>query len=102
MFSKTLNVCVCVFHFRLMLPYEEHLRSGGAEFRIPETPLPPKPRGIRGRKPLPRGRKPGPKAKEKKTPAPAPPPQTVSNRRNLKVFINDEIYHFAVFLSCNM
>lgn len=67
-----------------MLPYEEHLRAGGAEFKIPESPLPPKPRGIRGRKPLPRGRKPGPKAKEKKstTPAPAAPPQTVSDKKH--------------------
>ncbi|KAF3705521.1 AT-rich interactive domain-containing protein 5B [Channa argus] len=69
----------------LMLPYEEHLRAagggggggGGAEFKIPESPIAPKPRGIRGRKPLLRGRKPGPKAKEKKAvaPGPAPPPQ---------------------------
>lgn len=61
-----------------MLPYEEHLRAGGgAEFKIPETPLPTKPRGIRGRKPLPRGRKPGPKPKEKLTAA-SSPSRTVS------------------------
>ncbi|MEQ2179379.1 hypothetical protein GOODEAATRI_024366, partial [Goodea atripinnis] len=56
----------------LMLPYEEHLRAGGAEFKIPDVPLPSRPRGIRGRKPLPRGRKPGPKPKEKKVVAPSP------------------------------
>lgn len=65
-------MCLCV-RLRLMLPYEEHLRAGGAEFKIPESPVPPKPRGIRGRKPLPRGRKPGAKAKEKKITTPAPP-----------------------------
>lgn len=60
---------------RLMLPYEEHLRAGGAEFKIPESPSLPKARGIRGRKPHPRGRKPGAKAKEKRitTPAASPP-----------------------------
>lgn len=63
-----------------MLPYEEHLRAGGAEFKIPESPVPPKPRGIRGRKPLPRGRKPGAKAKEKKMTNSAPlPPSSVRN-----------------------
>lgn len=59
-----------------MLPYEEHLRAGGTEFKIPESPMASKPRGIRGRKPLPRGRKPGPKPKEKKVatlPPPSPP-----------------------------
>lgn len=64
-----------------MLPYEEHLRAGGAEFKIPESPMPPKPRGIRGRKPLPRGRKPGPKAKEKKITTPAASSRTVSDRK---------------------
>lgn len=62
-----------------MLPYEEHHRAGGAEFKIPECPLPPKARGMRGRKPLPRGRRPGAKAKEKRIPAPpASPPASPS------------------------
>lgn len=76
---EPLNV-VCVF--RLMLPYEEHLRAGGgAEFKIPDVPLPSKPRGIRGRKPLPRGRKPGPKPKDRRTGtlSPAAPPSPVSH-----------------------
>lgn len=63
---------------RLMLPYEEHLRTGGAEFKIPECPSPPKARGIRGRKPLPRGRKAGAKAKEKRITTPAASPPAVS------------------------
>lgn len=71
-----LPVCLCV---RLVLPYEEHLRAGGvgANFKIPESPAPPKPRAMRGRKPLPRGRRPGTKSKEKNTSAASPPP--VSN-----------------------
>nr|XP_020470821.1 AT-rich interactive domain-containing protein 5B-like [Monopterus albus]XP_020470822.1 AT-rich interactive domain-containing protein 5B-like [Monopterus albus] len=77
--STSAATCTRRHYERLMLPYEEHLRAGGAEFRIPESPMPPKPRGIRGRKPLPRGRKPGPKAKEKKITAPAPPPHTIVN-----------------------
>ncbi|XP_029375871.1 AT-rich interactive domain-containing protein 5B isoform X2 [Echeneis naucrates] len=79
--STSAATCTRRHYERLMLPYEEHLRAGGAEFKIPESPTPPKPRGIRGRKPLPRGRKPGPKAKEKKitTPAPPPPPPTSSS-----------------------
>lgn len=70
----------CLF-FRLMLPYEEHLRVGGAHFKVPETLEPPKPRAIRGRRPLPRGRRPGPKAKERKaatSAAPHPPAEAVS------------------------
>ncbi|XP_069579156.1 AT-rich interactive domain-containing protein 5B isoform X2 [Brachyistius frenatus] len=64
--STSAATCTRRHYERLMLPYEEHLRAGGAEFKIPETPIPPKPRGIRGRKPLQKGRKPGPKTKEKK------------------------------------
>ncbi|XP_074528107.1 uncharacterized protein LOC141791487 [Halichoeres trimaculatus] len=66
--STSAATCTRRHYERLMLPYEEHLRAGGGgvEFKIPECPLPPKPKGVRGRKPLPRGRKPGPKAKEKK------------------------------------
>ncbi|XP_008276342.1 AT-rich interactive domain-containing protein 5B [Stegastes partitus] len=64
--STSAATCTRRHYERLMLPYEEHLRAGGAEFKVPESPLPPKPRGIRGRKPLPRGRKPGPRAKVKK------------------------------------
>ncbi|XP_059207312.1 uncharacterized protein zgc:77151 [Centropristis striata] len=69
--STSAATCTRRHYERLMLPYEEHLRAGGAEFKIPETPLPPKPRGIRGRKPHQRGRKPGPKAKDKKLAAAA-------------------------------
>ncbi|XP_075994817.1 uncharacterized protein LOC142989250 [Genypterus blacodes] len=77
--STSAATCTRRHYERLMLPYEEHLRSGGAELKITETPMIPKPRGIRGRKPLPRGRKPGPKAKEKKTSTPPRPPTTVVN-----------------------
>ncbi|XP_041808544.1 AT-rich interactive domain-containing protein 5B [Chelmon rostratus] len=77
--STSAATCTRRHYERLMLPYEEHLRAGGAEFKIPETPMPPKPRGIRGRKPLPRGRKPGPKAKEKKITTPAAPSRTIVN-----------------------
>uniref|UniRef100_A0A3Q2TG47 Zgc:77151 n=1 Tax=Fundulus heteroclitus TaxID=8078 RepID=A0A3Q2TG47_FUNHE len=74
--STSAATCTRRHYERLMLPYEEHLRAGGAEFKIPDIPLPSKPRGIRGRKPLPRGRKPGPKPKEKKMVdlSPAAPP----------------------------
>uniref|UniRef100_A0A3P9PAR8 Zgc:77151 n=1 Tax=Poecilia reticulata TaxID=8081 RepID=A0A3P9PAR8_POERE len=66
--STSAATCTRRHYERLMLPYEEHLRAGGgAEFKIPDVPLPSKPRGIRGRKPLPRGRKPGPKPKERRT-----------------------------------
>ncbi|XP_041863989.1 AT-rich interactive domain-containing protein 5B isoform X2 [Melanotaenia boesemani] len=75
--STSAATCTRRHYERLMLPYEEHLRAEGAEFKIPESPTPPKPRGIRGRKPLPRGRKPGPKPKEKKTVTPAVPPATL-------------------------
>lgn len=64
--STSAATCTRRHYERLMLPYEEHLRAGGAEFKVPESPPLPKPRVIRGRKPLPRGRKPGPKAKDKK------------------------------------
>ncbi|XP_031163917.1 AT-rich interactive domain-containing protein 5B [Sander lucioperca] len=77
--STSAATCTRRHYERLMLPYEEHLRAGGAEFKIPESPMPPKPRGIRGRKPLQRGRKPGPKAKDKKLTAPAAPPRTIVN-----------------------
>lgn len=60
---------------RLMLPYEEHLRAGGAEFKVPESPVVPKPRGIRGRRPHPRGKKPGPRPRERKV---ATPPAAAS------------------------
>ncbi|XP_042354708.1 AT-rich interactive domain-containing protein 5B [Plectropomus leopardus] len=69
--STSAATCTRRHYERLMLPYEEHLRAGGAEFKIPESPMPPKPRGIRGRKPLQRGRKPGLKAKDKKMTTPA-------------------------------
>ncbi|XP_060912112.1 AT-rich interactive domain-containing protein 5B isoform X2 [Labrus mixtus] len=80
--STSAATCTRRHYERLMLPYEEHLRAagggggGGAEFKIPDLPFPLKPRGIRGRKPLQRGRKPGAKAKEKKTTA---PPQPIVN-----------------------
>ncbi|KAF1378180.1 hypothetical protein PFLUV_G00187790 [Perca fluviatilis] len=77
--STSAATCTRRHYERLMLPYEEHLRAGGAEFKIPESPMPPKPRGIRGRKPLQRGRKPGPKAKDKKLTTPAAPPRTIVN-----------------------
>ncbi|XP_047234885.1 AT-rich interactive domain-containing protein 5B isoform X2 [Girardinichthys multiradiatus] len=70
--STSAATCTRRHYERLMLPYEEHLRAGGADFKIPDVPLPSRPRGIRGRKPLPRGRKPGPKPKEKKAVAPSP------------------------------
>nr|XP_057943857.1 uncharacterized protein zgc:77151 isoform X2 [Doryrhamphus excisus] len=75
--STSAATCTRRHYERLMLPYEEHLRTGGTELKIPESSLPVKPRGIRGRKPLPRGRKPGPKVKEKM--AVTPPPGTVTN-----------------------
>ncbi|KAF3841176.1 hypothetical protein F7725_007038 [Dissostichus mawsoni] len=64
--STSAATCTRRHYERLMLPYEEHLRAGGTEFKIPECPMPQKPRAIRGRKPLQRGRKPGPKSQEKK------------------------------------
>uniref|UniRef100_UPI0037E7CF5F AT-rich interactive domain-containing protein 5B n=1 Tax=Semicossyphus pulcher TaxID=241346 RepID=UPI0037E7CF5F len=85
--STSAATCTRRHYERLMLSYEEHLRSGGggAEFKIPDTPLPPKPKGIRGRKPLPRGRKPGPKAKEKKIAAAASLPRTIVNPNGIVV-----------------
>ncbi|XP_054611804.1 uncharacterized protein zgc:77151 isoform X2 [Dunckerocampus dactyliophorus] len=76
--STSAATCTRRHYERLMLPYEEHLRAGGTELKIPESSLPVKPRGIRGRKPLPRGRKPGPKMKEKMTVTP-PPGTPVAN-----------------------
>ncbi|XP_029704247.1 uncharacterized protein isoform X2 [Takifugu rubripes] len=72
--STSAATCTRRHYERLMLPYEEHLRAGGAEFKIPESPSLPKARGIRGRKPHPRGRKPGAKAKEKRITTPAASP----------------------------
>ncbi|KAM4620364.1 uncharacterized protein ACJ7VT_007050 [Polymixia lowei] len=60
------------FNIELMLPYEEHINAGGAELKVPECPIAPRTRGIRGRKPMQRGRKPGLKSKERKTVAPPP------------------------------
>ncbi|XP_030602916.1 AT-rich interactive domain-containing protein 5B isoform X2 [Archocentrus centrarchus] len=77
--STSAATCTRRHYERLMLPYEEHLRAGGAEFKVPETPLATKPRGIRGRKPLPRGKKPGPKPKEKKVTSPAALSPTMVN-----------------------
>ncbi|XP_075878516.1 uncharacterized protein LOC142885689 isoform X1 [Nelusetta ayraudi] len=75
--STSAATCTRRHYERLVLPYEEHLRAGGggADFKIPESPAPPKPRAMRGRKPLPRGRRPGTKNKEKSSSAPSPPPQ---------------------------
>ncbi|XP_057676774.1 AT-rich interactive domain-containing protein 5B [Corythoichthys intestinalis] len=70
--STSAATCTRRHYERLMLPYEEHLIAGGREFQIPECALPIKPRGIRGRKPLPRGRKPGPKVKAKLVVATSP------------------------------
>ncbi|XP_028323147.1 AT-rich interactive domain-containing protein 5B isoform X2 [Gouania willdenowi] len=67
--STSAATCTRRHYERLVLPYEEHLRAGGGgdvDFKIPDLPLPTKPRGIRGRKPLPRGRKPGPKPKDRR------------------------------------
>ncbi|CAF97272.1 unnamed protein product, partial [Tetraodon nigroviridis] len=73
--STSAATCTRRHYERLMLPYEEHLRAGAAEFKIPESPMPPKARGMKGgRKPLPRGRRPGAKAKEKRIGAPAASP----------------------------
>ncbi|XP_029029537.1 AT-rich interactive domain-containing protein 5B isoform X2 [Betta splendens] len=71
--STSAATCTRRHYERLMLPYEEHLQAGGAEFKVPESPLPPRGRGMRGRKPLHRGRKPGLKAKERKSTSPAAP-----------------------------
>ncbi|XP_061754772.1 AT-rich interactive domain-containing protein 5B [Nerophis ophidion] len=75
--STSAATCTRRHYERLMLPYEEHLRAGGLELKIPVSSLPVKPKGIRGRKPLPRGRKPGPKVKDKMTVT--PPTGTVTN-----------------------
>ncbi|XP_015239097.1 PREDICTED: AT-rich interactive domain-containing protein 5B-like [Cyprinodon variegatus] len=86
--STSAATCTRRHYERLMLPYEEHLRAGGAEFKIPDIPLPSKPRGIRGRKPLPRGRKPGPKPKEKKLdPLSAAPPSSPTGTPNGAVMV---------------
>ncbi|KAF7654075.1 hypothetical protein LDENG_00074880, partial [Lucifuga dentata] len=72
--STSAATCTRRHYERLVLPYEEHLRAGGAELKVPESSASPRPRGIRGRKPLPRGRKPGAKVKEKILTPPPPPP----------------------------
>ncbi|XP_049598690.1 AT-rich interactive domain-containing protein 5B [Syngnathus scovelli] len=70
--STSAATCTRRHYERLMLPYEEHLIAGGMELKIPQCSLAVKPRGIRGRKPLPRGRKPGPKVKAKMADMTAP------------------------------
>ncbi|XP_029925265.1 AT-rich interactive domain-containing protein 5B isoform X2 [Myripristis murdjan] len=77
--STSAATCTRRHYERLMLPYEEHLRAGGPELKVPESPAAPKPRGIRGRKPLPRGRKPSAKAREKKIITPPRAPAAVVN-----------------------
>ncbi|XP_068455771.1 AT-rich interactive domain-containing protein 5B [Clinocottus analis] len=78
--STSAATCTRRHYERLMLPYEEHLRAGGTEFKVPESPMPLKPRGIRGRKPFQRGRKPGPKSKDKKmTTTPAAASHAIAN-----------------------
>ncbi|TKS83298.1 AT-rich interactive domain-containing protein 5B [Collichthys lucidus] len=37
--STSAATCTRRHYERLMLPYEEHLRAGGAEFKIPESPI---------------------------------------------------------------
>lgn len=73
--STSAATCTRRHYERLMLPYEEYLRDGGIEIRIPEFHLPACPKGMRGRKP---GRKPGPKPKDKKIPTPSAP-RTIIN-----------------------
>ncbi|XP_031606149.2 AT-rich interactive domain-containing protein 5B [Oreochromis aureus] len=68
--STSAATCTRRHYERLMLPYEEHLRAGGADFKVPESPVAPKPRGIRGRRPHPRGKKPGPRPRERKVTTP--------------------------------
>ncbi|XP_077597345.1 uncharacterized protein LOC144212988 [Stigmatopora nigra] len=72
--STSAATCTRRHYERLMLPYEEHLIAGGSELQIPDCAIKCaiKPRGIRGRKPLPRGRKPGPKVKAKLVVATSP------------------------------
>ncbi|XP_077361640.1 uncharacterized protein LOC144006591 isoform X2 [Festucalex cinctus] len=82
--STSAATCTRRHYERLMLPYEEHLIAGGLEVQIPECSLPVKPRGIRGRKPLPRGRKPGPKVKAK---MPATPPTTITTADGIVVMV---------------
>ncbi|KAM9333300.1 uncharacterized protein KZ484_018323 isoform 2-T2 [Pholidichthys leucotaenia] len=83
--STSAATCTRRHYERLVLPYEEHLRTGEIEFKVPQIPVPLKPRKIRGRKPLPRGRKPGPKPRERKiiadpvAAAASLPPPTVVN-----------------------
>lgn len=108
--STSAATCTRRHYERLMLPYEQHLRSGGEEegsgkagegevsgaaggeggggtgelagaqgaveahFKIPNSPVPFKPRGMRGRKPLPRGRRPGGRGRERKIAAAVAPP----------------------------
>ncbi|XP_077403310.1 uncharacterized protein LOC144036491 [Vanacampus margaritifer] len=80
--STSAATCTRRHYERLMLSYEEHLIAGGMEINIPECSLPVKPRGIRGRKPLPRGRKPGPKVK-----MPATPPTTITTADGIVVMV---------------
>ncbi|CAL8363473.1 unnamed protein product [Lota lota] len=71
--STSAATCTRRHYERLMLGYEEHVRAGGAGLKLPESPAPTKFKAIRGKKPLPRGRKPGAKAKESAD-QPAKPP----------------------------
>lgn len=61
--STSAATCTRRHYERLMLPYERHLGTGGKLEEIPESSIPRKPKGVRGRKPFPRGRKPGVKPK---------------------------------------
>ncbi|XP_061659787.1 AT-rich interactive domain-containing protein 5B [Syngnathoides biaculeatus] len=82
--STSAATCTRRHYERLMLPYEEHLIAGGMEVKIPQCTLPMKPRGIRGRKPLSRGRKPGPKVKAKMA---ATPPSTIATADGAPVVV---------------
>ncbi|XP_061558711.1 AT-rich interactive domain-containing protein 5B [Phycodurus eques] len=82
--STSAATCTRRHYERLMLPYEEHLIAGGMEIKIPQCTLPMKPRGIRGRKPLPRGRKPGPKVKAKMA---ATPPSAITTADGAAVLV---------------
>ncbi|KAM8834473.1 uncharacterized protein ACB058_016067 [Synchiropus picturatus] len=61
--STSAATCTRRHYERLMLPYERHLGTGGKLEEIPESSISRKPKGVRGRKPFPRGRKPGSKPK---------------------------------------
>ncbi|KAG7273796.1 hypothetical protein CRUP_016540, partial [Coryphaenoides rupestris] len=62
--STSAATCTRRHYERLMLSYEEHVRARGAGLKLPESPAPSKLKAVRGKKPLPRGRKSGAKAKE--------------------------------------